>query len=76
MGGAQIYQQTLERIDGIILTRIHQTFEGDAFHTARWDHGVDLRNKRIGVIGTGSTAAQLMKPLSDDAKEVYNFQRT
>ncbi len=52
-------------------------FEGPAFHTARWDHSIDLAGKRIGVIGTGSTAAQLIpeivkRPNSD----VTVFQRT
>ena len=36
------------------------TFAGDAFHSARWDHSVDLERKRVGVIGTGSTAAQII----------------
>ena len=34
------------------------TFTGDAFHTARWDHDVDLKGKRVAVIGTGASAIQ------------------
>src|SRR5690606_33350316 len=36
------------------------TFEGPAFHSARWDHSVDLAGKRVGVIGTGASAAQFI----------------
>lgn len=53
-----------------------ELFKGDSFHTARWDHSVDLKNKRVGIIGTGSTAAQLIKPLAKECKEIVNFQRT
>src|SRR5690606_23709097 len=53
-----------------------ETFKGASFHTARWDHSVDLKNKRIGVIGTGSTAAQIIKPVSEVCTKVVNFQRT
>ncbi len=52
------------------------SFKGESFHTARWDHSVDLKNKRVGVIGTGSTAAQVIKPLSEICSKVVNFQRT
>jgi cation diffusion facilitator CzcD-associated flavoprotein CzcO len=52
------------------------TFEGDSFHTARWDHSVDMKGKRMGVIGTGSTAAQIIKPASETCTQVVNFQRT
>src|SRR5262249_38568913 len=34
-------------------------FEGACFHSARWDHSVDIEGKRVGVIGTGSTAVQI-----------------
>lgn len=52
-------------------------FEGDMFHTAQWDHSVDLEGKRIGVIGTGSTASQCIPRLIDTKDtEVSVFQRT
>ncbi|MED5239163.1 MAG: NAD(P)/FAD-dependent oxidoreductase [Pseudomonadota bacterium] len=38
-------------------------FAGPAFHTARWDHKLDFSGKRVGVIGTGSTAAQVIPAL-------------
>ncbi len=52
------------------------SFKGDSFHSARWDHSIKLTGKRIAVIGTGSTAAQIIKPVSETCKEVVNFQRT
>lgn len=52
------------------------TFEGAAFHSARWDHDVELRGKRIGVVGTGSTGVQLVCGLVDTARELKLFQRT
>jgi cation diffusion facilitator CzcD-associated flavoprotein CzcO len=52
------------------------TFEGAAFHSARWDHDVELRGKRIGVIGTGSTGVQITCALADVAGKYTLFQRT
>jgi len=52
------------------------SFAGPCFHTARWDHTVDLRDKRVGVIGTGSTAAQVVPGIVDRVEELYLFQRT
>jgi cation diffusion facilitator CzcD-associated flavoprotein CzcO len=51
-------------------------FKGVSFHTARWNHSVDLKNKKVAVIGTGSTSAQLIMPLSRQCKSVTVFQRT
>ena len=61
-------------------------FEGAMFHSARWDYeftGGDssggmtrLHDKRVGVIGTGATALQIVPELARDAREVVVFQRT
>ena len=53
-----------------------QKFEGDCFHSARWDHGAALDGKRIGVIGNGSTGAQLISALAGRAAKLTHFQRT
>ena len=42
-------------------------FAGPAFHSARWDHGVDLHGKRVAVIGTGASAAQLIPVVAEQA---------
>lgn len=52
------------------------SFCGDSFHTARWDHSVDLKGKRVGIIGTGSTAAQVVAAITDKVGEMHVFQRT
>jgi cyclohexanone monooxygenase len=51
-------------------------FNGDCFHSARWDHGVSLANQRIGIIGTGSTAVQIVSAVIDDVEKLSLFQRT
>ncbi len=53
-----------------------ETFEGAWFHSARWDHGVKLDGKRVGVIGTGSTAIQITSALVDRVAKFDLFQRT
>jgi 4-hydroxyacetophenone monooxygenase len=52
------------------------TFAGPAFHSARWDHDVPLEGKRIAVIGTGASAAQLIPEIADPAAHLTIFQRT
>ncbi len=51
-------------------------FGGHAFHSARWDHRVELAGRRIAVIGTGSTGVQLVCGLAGVAGKVMMFQRT
>ena len=60
----------LARIDGM------QTFAGDSFHTSRWDYNIDLKGKRVGIIGTGATAVQAVPELAKIVKELCVFQRT
>ena len=52
------------------------SFQGKMFHTTDWDHSYDLRNKRIALIGTGSTGTQLARSLAKDAKRLTVFQRS
>jgi len=51
-------------------------FEGAAFHSARWDHAVPLDGRRVGVVGTGSTAVQIVCALADRVAKLSLFQRT
>ncbi|GAA5104750.1 flavin-containing monooxygenase [Nocardia iowensis] len=51
-------------------------FSGPAFHSARWDHDQDLHGLDLAVIGTGSSAAQLIPALAGLARTVRVFQRT
>ena len=60
----------LARIEGM------ETFKGKAFHTSRWDYNVDLEGKRVGIIGTGATAVQVIPEIAKLVSELYVFQRT
>ncbi|WP_412457673.1 flavin-containing monooxygenase [Mycolicibacterium celeriflavum] len=53
-----------------------EPFTGTVMHTARWDHSVDLTGKRVAVLGTGSTAAQLVPEVAKVAEKVYSVQRS
>ena len=53
-----------------------EKFTGTLMHTARWDHSVDLRDARVAVLGTGSTASQLIPEVAKEAKKVYSVQRS
>jgi cation diffusion facilitator CzcD-associated flavoprotein CzcO len=57
-------------IDGI------DSFAGRAFHSARWDHSVEITGARVGVIGTGSSAVQMVSTMVDMVDQLYMFQRT
>ncbi len=60
----------LARINGM------ETFKGSSFHTSRWNYDVDLKGKRVGIIGTGATAVQVVPEIAKVVKELYVFQRT
>lgn len=63
-----------------------ESFKGATFHTSRWDYGYtggspsgnleNLKDKRVGVIGTGATSVQIVPFLGQDAGHLYVFQRT
>ena len=52
------------------------TFAGPSFHSARWDHDVELAAKRVAVIGTGASAAQFIPIVALEAKQLVVLQRT
>ena len=78
--GGLMHKAKLPGIEGI------ERFEGKAFHTTRWDYDYTgggptdpmdhLRDKVVGIIGTGATSVQVVPQLARTAKEVYVFQRT
>ncbi len=57
-------------IDGI------DSFEGEVFHSAAWDHDADLAGKRVAVIGTGASAVQIIPEIAPVAAHVDVYQRT
>jgi cation diffusion facilitator CzcD-associated flavoprotein CzcO len=52
-----------------------EDFEGPKFHTFRWEHQHDLTGKRVAVVGTGSTATQVVPELAPIVGHLYLFQR-
>ena len=51
-------------------------FSGPAFHSARWDHSVDLSGKRVALIGAGASGFQIAPAIADDVERLTVFQRT
>jgi cyclohexanone monooxygenase len=80
MANGPLHRPKLPGIPGV------ESFKGHSFHTSRWDYDytggdsngglVGLKDKRVGVIGTGATAVQCVPHLGAWAKELYVFQRT
>jgi cyclohexanone monooxygenase len=80
MGNGPLHRPKLPGVRGI------ETFQGHSFHTSRWDYDYTggnsngglwkLGDKRVGIIGTGATAVQVLPHLADSAAQVYVFQRT
>jgi cation diffusion facilitator CzcD-associated flavoprotein CzcO len=53
-----------------------EDFAGVCFHSARWEHEHDLRGKRVGVIGTGSSSAQFVPEIQPAVERLAVFMRT
>ena len=80
IAGGVLHKAKLPGIPGI------ETYAGRAFHTSRWDYSYTggssqtlmekLADKRVGIIGTGATAVQVVPKLAEAAQELYVFQRT
>ncbi|MEU6561387.1 flavin-containing monooxygenase [Nocardia nova] len=52
------------------------TFAGPSFHSAQWDHDVELTGKRVAVIGTGASAIQFVPAIAPEVERLTLFQRT
>ncbi|MBV9330224.1 MAG: NAD(P)/FAD-dependent oxidoreductase [Alphaproteobacteria bacterium] len=80
MANGPLHRPKLPGIPGI------RTFKGHSFHTSRWDYAytggtsegglTGLKDKVVGIIGTGATAVQCVPHLGEGAKHLYVFQRT
>ncbi|QKV78604.1 NAD(P)/FAD-dependent oxidoreductase [Amycolatopsis sp. Hca4] len=53
-----------------------EKFEGPAFHSARWRHDVDLKGKKVAVVGTGASTVQFVPKIAPEVAELTLFQRT
>ena len=69
-GVGQLHRPVLPDIPGL------GDFEGVHFHSACWDHGVDLTGKRVAVVGSAASAIQFIPEIARTAGEVRVFQRT
>jgi len=80
MANGPLHRPKLPGIEGV------GTFEGHSFHTSRWDYEytggtskgnlTGLKDKVVGIIGTGATAVQAVPHLGAGAKQLFVFQRT
>jgi cation diffusion facilitator CzcD-associated flavoprotein CzcO len=61
---------------GLPAMRGIEDYRGIKIHSAKWDHSIDLTGKKVAVIGTGSSAVQIIPELVKDAGSVKVFQRT
>ncbi|MCP2290153.1 flavin-containing monooxygenase [Nocardia amikacinitolerans] len=52
------------------------TFEGEIFHSARWNHDADLTGKRVAIIGTGASAIQIVPSIAPRVASLDVYQRT
>ncbi|MCW2770822.1 MAG: 4-hydroxyacetophenone monooxygenase, partial [Aeromicrobium sp.] len=52
------------------------SFEGPRFHSAEWDHTIDLKDKKVVVIGTGASAIQFIPIIAQEVAQLTVFQRT
>lgn len=53
-----------------------ELFKGEQIHAAQWHESIDLKGKRIAVIGTGASAIQVVPSVAADVKSMHVFQRT
>ena len=53
-----------------------ESFEGEYWHSARWNHEYDVKGKRVVSIGTGASAIQLVPAIQPDVEQLYVVQRT
>jgi cation diffusion facilitator CzcD-associated flavoprotein CzcO len=53
-----------------------ERFAGPSFHSAQWDHSVDLAGKKVAVLGTGASAIQIVPTIQPDVEQLHVFQRT
>jgi cation diffusion facilitator CzcD-associated flavoprotein CzcO len=66
----QLSRPSLPAIPGI------ETFTGPAFHSAEWDHDVDLTGKTVAVVGTGASAVQFVPAIQPQVEHMTVFQRS
>ena len=77
-----IYAQFVINASGPLSTPVtpkipgQDAFQGTQFHTNDWDKSYSLKNKRVAIMGSGASAAQVIPAIVDDVSELHVFQRT
>ena len=66
----QLNRPAMPQIEGV------GSFDGPAFHSARWEHNVELAGKRVGIIGTGASVIQFGPKVAERADSTMIFQRS
>lgn len=66
----QLHKPLKPKIEG------QENFRGEQFHSAQWDHQIDLSNKRVNVIGNAASAVQFLPQISPKVKQLNIFQRS
>jgi cation diffusion facilitator CzcD-associated flavoprotein CzcO len=69
-GVGQLHRPAFPQVPGI------ERFTGPAFHSAKWDHAVDLAGKTVASIGTGPSAIQYVPAIAPRVKQLHVFQRS
>jgi len=69
-GAGALVEPKLPDIEGI------EDFQGEVFHSARWNHDIDLAGKRVAVIGTGASAIQIVPEIAKVVDHLDVYQRT
>lgn len=70
LGTGPLSEPAIPRLPGLA------SFKGTIFHSARWDHGHDLTDERVAVIGTGASAIQFVPQIQPRVDRLLLFQRT
>jgi cation diffusion facilitator CzcD-associated flavoprotein CzcO len=68
--GGPLNEPVIPKLPGL------ETFRGEAFHSARWNHDAVLAGRRVAVIGTGASAIQIVPAIQPEAGKLTVFQRT
>ena len=69
-GAGQLNQPFTPHLEGI------ENFKGAAFHSARWNHDIDLTGKKVAVVGSGASAIQFVPEIAPKVEHLTLFQRT
>jgi len=66
----QLHRPAFPKISGL------DSFEGEWFHSAEWNHGIDLTGKRVGVVGNAASAIQFIPEIAPQVEQLTIFQRS